>query len=38
MAHRIKNNKHDTSKNGKRYMTKEETIAFVTELFNREAD
>ncbi len=38
MAHSIKNNKHNTSRNEKRYMTKEEVIAYVTELFNREAD
>jgi len=32
------NKKHNTSRDEKRDMTKEETIAFVTDLFNREAD
>ena len=32
------NKKHNTSRDKKRYMTKEETIAYVTDLFNREAD
>ena len=32
------NKKHNTSRDKKRYMTKEETIAFITDLFNREAD
>ena len=32
------NKKHNTFRDEKRYMTKEETIAFVTDLFNREAD
>ena len=32
------NKKRNTSRDEKRYMTKEEVIAFVTELFNREAD
>ena len=32
------NKKNNTSRDGKRYMTKEETIAFVTDFFNREAD
>ena len=32
------NKKHNTSRDKKRYMTKEETIAYDTDLFNREAD